>query len=187
MSTEDPVIQERIRNLISQGQAAAQAGQRELARRYLQAAIDLDPNNVDAWLWLAGVQDDPMETKQCLERVLELDPGNVQAQRGLQWVEAQLAERQQQAPAPEPETPSRARAIHQELRAHLRTPVTEVEEEEAPAALAGETTSAGSSRFQFLSGEDILYRSLTLALTGLLVLGIVLLVLLVVGVIRPLA
>jgi len=184
VSAEDPIIQERVRSLISQGQAAAQAGQRELARRYLQSALDLDPDNVDAWLWLAGVQDDPLEAKQCLERVLELDPDNQQAKQGLRWAEAQLAARGE-APESKPEEPQRARAIHQELRAHLRAPT--VEDEDAPAALTGEIPSENAERSGLLSGEDVLYRSLTLALTGLLLLGIVLLVLLVVGAIRPLA
>ncbi len=184
MSAEDPTIQERVRSLIGQGQAAAQAGQRELARRYLQSALDLDPDNVDAWLWLAGVQDDPLETKRCLERVLELDPDNAQAQQGLRWVEAQLA-KQGGVPESKPEEPQRARAIHQELRAHLRTPV--VEDEDAPAALTGEVASEDEDQLDLVSGEDMLYRGLTLALTGLLLLGIVLLILLVVGAIRPLA
>ncbi|MDQ7029458.1 MAG: tetratricopeptide repeat protein [Ardenticatenia bacterium] len=148
----DPVLQERVRSFIEQGRTAAQAGQRELARRYLHAAIEIDPDNADAWLWLAGVQDDPLEAKRCLERVLELDPNNAQAQRGLEWVEAQLAE---QGIAPEEKsqaTPSRS--IHQELRAHLRTSASE--QEEAVPSLTGPTTAVSNTRFSALPSEDLI-------------------------------
>ncbi|GEM_PF-3870608 len=179
----DPVLQERVRSFIEQGRTAAQAGQRELARRYLQAALDIDPENADAWLWLAGVQDDPLEAKRCLERVLELDPGNVQAQRGLQWVEAQLAEQGIES-EPEPQATT-SRSIHQELRAHLRSSTPEPDEEEPVPSLTGPTVATSGFRLSALANEELIYRSLALALAGLLVLGIVLLVLLFVGVIQP--
>jgi tetratricopeptide (TPR) repeat protein len=127
----------RVDQLIRQGQAAAQVGNNDLAREYLQAAVDLDPTNVTALLWLSGVLPDPMKAGATLERVLELDPGNVRAQAGLAHLQQQLSQRatalatsyvEPPAPAafqPPATTPTQERAvrplsIEQELRASLR-------------------------------------------------------------------
>lgn len=88
---ESSPSEERVATLIRQGQAAAQAGQQELARRYLNAAVDLAPDSAVAWLWLAGVQE-PAEARESLLTVLRLDPDNRRARAGLAWVEQQLAE-----------------------------------------------------------------------------------------------
>ncbi|HEX8683650.1 MAG TPA: hypothetical protein VF707_15125 [Ardenticatenaceae bacterium] len=130
----------RVDQLIRQGQAAAQVGNNDLAREYLQAAVDLDPTNVTALLWLSGVLSDPMKAGATLERVLELDPANARAQAGLAHLQQQLSQRAA-APAPayvEPPAPAafqppattitpttqeravRPLSIEQELRASLR-------------------------------------------------------------------
>lgn len=82
-------MDERIAQLIRQGQTAAQQGNNEMARGYLEAAVELDPDNVIAWLWLAGVQDEPARARQALQHVLELDPDNARARQGLAQLEAQ--------------------------------------------------------------------------------------------------
>ena len=76
--------------LTQQAIAAAQAGDRDEARSLLQQATELDPRNAEAWLWLAGVEDDLEEKRRCFQRVLELEPYNEQARLGLQRVEAKL-------------------------------------------------------------------------------------------------
>lgn len=106
---ESPLLQERAESLLRQGQAAAQAGQQELARRYLQAAVDIEPNNATAWLWLAGVQE-PAEAHESLKKVLELDPTNSRARAGLAWVERQLPPSSQLASQSSP--PSATDALH---------------------------------------------------------------------------
>ena len=51
---------------------AIQSGDRDAARRYLLQAIDIDPWNEQAWLWLSTVIDDPDRERECLERALRL-------------------------------------------------------------------------------------------------------------------
>jgi tetratricopeptide (TPR) repeat protein len=73
--------------LIQHGQAAARVGRREEARGYLRRAVQLAPDNVEAWLGLAGVEDDAAAKIACFEKVLSLDPGNVEAKLGLEMLE----------------------------------------------------------------------------------------------------
>jgi hypothetical protein len=73
--------------LIQRGQAAARVGHREEAHAYLRRAVELAPGHVDAWLELAGVEDDPAGKRACFETVLSLDPDNVAAQLGLEMLE----------------------------------------------------------------------------------------------------
>lgn len=72
--------------LLQQGIAAARAGRREEARGLLMRVVEADERNERAWLWLAGVVDDPGDIRTCLENVLDLNPDNVKAQQGLAWV-----------------------------------------------------------------------------------------------------
>jgi tetratricopeptide (TPR) repeat protein len=76
-----------MNNLLEQGIAAAQAGQRDEARALLIRAVEADERNEQAWLWLAGLVDDPNDMRTCLENVLDLNPGNVKARQGLEWIE----------------------------------------------------------------------------------------------------
>lgn len=70
--------------LLSQGIAAAKAGQREQARDLLMQAIELDERNEKVWLWLSGVVDTDEDRCVCLENVLALNPDNAWARRGLE-------------------------------------------------------------------------------------------------------
>ncbi len=88
--------------LLREGIAAAEAGQRERARDLLMRVVEMDEENVMAWLWLSGVVDSLDEREICLENVLALDPANAAARKGLAWVRKQkeagvsgLAETQQ--------------------------------------------------------------------------------------------
>ena len=71
------------KELIQRGQAASAVGRREQAREYLSRAVELAPENVDAWMALAGVEDDPAQKAACFEKVLKLDAENVEARLGL--------------------------------------------------------------------------------------------------------
>jgi tetratricopeptide (TPR) repeat protein len=70
------------------GIAAARDGRRGEARTILMRVVELDERNEQAWLWLAGVMDDPADVRICLENVLELNPGNARARQGLDWLNA---------------------------------------------------------------------------------------------------
>ena len=76
--------------LLRQGIAASRAGQSQDAKRLLRQAIELDPDNESAWLWLSGVVDSLSERQHCLEQVLRLNPGNAHARAGLAWLEQQV-------------------------------------------------------------------------------------------------
>jgi len=73
--------------LMRRGQAAARVGRRDQAREYLRGAVELDPKNVEAWLDLAGVEDDLARKRACFQKVLEVDPGNDQARLGMEMLD----------------------------------------------------------------------------------------------------
>ena len=75
------------KELVRRGQAAARVGRREEARGYLRRAVELDPGNVQAWLALAGVEDDLAQKRHCFETVLSLDAGNDEAHLGLEMLD----------------------------------------------------------------------------------------------------
>jgi hypothetical protein len=77
--------------LIKRGQAAARVGRRDEAREILRRAVELAPNQAEAWLELAGVEEDPAQKKACLERVLTLDPGRMEARLGLEMLQRDLS------------------------------------------------------------------------------------------------
>lgn len=89
-------------DMLEQAIGAARAGQRPTARGLLGAILADDPTDVQAWLWLSGVVDQPAEQVQALERVLALDPSNARATYGLQWMHEHHPEIWLPPPAPIP-------------------------------------------------------------------------------------
>jgi tetratricopeptide (TPR) repeat protein len=101
---------QQLQTLLHQGIAAAKAGQKDQARQFLLRVIEDDESNVQAWLWLSSVVDDPVEKFTCLHNVLQLEPDNQPAQLGLARLNSSSS---RLPPAPvtrpplvEPETPS---------------------------------------------------------------------------------
>jgi hypothetical protein len=74
-------------DLMQRGKAAARVGRLEEAREFLGRAIELAPENVEAWLALAAVEDDPASKVACFETVLKLEPDNVEARLGLEMLQ----------------------------------------------------------------------------------------------------
>jgi len=62
---------------------AAKQGDNNKAIQFLKQVLNANPNDVDAWLVLAAVMDDPKRKRQCLNRVLTLDPVNMVAREEL--------------------------------------------------------------------------------------------------------
>lgn len=62
---------------------AAKQGDNNKALAFLKQVLNANPNDVDAWLVLAAVVDDPQRKRQCLNRVLKLDPVNQVAREEL--------------------------------------------------------------------------------------------------------
>jgi tetratricopeptide (TPR) repeat protein len=108
--------------LLQRGQAAARVGRWEEARAVLRRAVELAPENADAWLALAGVEDDVADKINCFEKVLSLDPDNVEAHLGLDMLRAQASE----------QVPSREGA-EDELEAVLAEASRRLEEAVGPA------------------------------------------------------
>lgn len=71
-----------LRELVAEGVAAAQSGDRARARVLLTQATDKDPANSEAWMWLASISEYPEELLVFLNKVLECDPTN---RRALDW------------------------------------------------------------------------------------------------------
>jgi twitching motility two-component system response regulator PilG len=70
-------------SLLRDGIAAAKAGDKALTRRLLQEAVQHEPDNEAAWLWLAGVGESPQHCLASLERVLQINPLNQRATAGI--------------------------------------------------------------------------------------------------------
>ncbi len=79
---------DQARDLRQQGITAAKAGQKDEARRLLQQAIRLEPDNEAGWLWLASVARDGQERLFCLQKILEINPHNDTARKALQSFES---------------------------------------------------------------------------------------------------
>ncbi len=84
---DEAVTDSNPTELIQRGRAAARVGRLDEARQFLRHAVELDPDNVDGWLALAGVVDDPEDKIACFERVLALDPDNTQARMSLEMLQ----------------------------------------------------------------------------------------------------
>ena len=62
---------------------AAKQGDNNKALAFLKQVLNSNSNDIDAWLVLAAVVDDPQRKRQCLNRVLTLDPVNKVAREEL--------------------------------------------------------------------------------------------------------
>jgi len=72
------------------GIAAARAGQKVQAWRYLRRSIVLDDGVEETWLWLAGVAATTQESLICLRHALAINPHSQRARAGLRWARRQL-------------------------------------------------------------------------------------------------
>ena len=81
----DPTRQDdqaRFAEYLQSGVRAAQSGDRKTARNLLMSAVDIEPHNENAWLWLASISEYPEELLVFLNNVLDINPQN---ERALQW------------------------------------------------------------------------------------------------------
>lgn len=102
----DARIEERVKQsgiadaavLVALGRTLVEVGQKPAANRLLVRATELDPTNVEAWLWRAGVTEDQIDAVDCLKQVLSLDPENAQAKAGLKWAQSKEHNARNQVP-----------------------------------------------------------------------------------------
>lgn len=86
-STDRQVIIEAFWEKANQ---AADKGQNETARAWLEGIVELDEDAVDAWIRLADLIPDAHERMHCYVRVLEISPGNEQARNGIRRTRKQV-------------------------------------------------------------------------------------------------
>ncbi len=84
--------------LLAAAQDAARTGDREQARTAFYAVIDREPDNLDAWLWLGAIADDPEDAVAYLQRALEINPRSIRARKGIEWAQARLGSSPPAAP-----------------------------------------------------------------------------------------
>ncbi len=80
----------QLEELLSQGQAAVHAGQRSEARRLFHQVLALDPDNVDAWIWLAYLAPSPRQSVAYLEQARALHPHSQRLREALAWAQSRL-------------------------------------------------------------------------------------------------
>ena len=86
-------VNDQVIALMRAAIAAARRGDRALARRCFRQIVSLDPSNEAAWLWLAGLSENPRASLAYLSRVLEINPQNERAKAGLRWARHRLPAR----------------------------------------------------------------------------------------------
>ncbi|MEZ5308145.1 MAG: response regulator [Pyrinomonadaceae bacterium] len=77
-----------VEQMLRDGIAMAQNGERAEARTLLLRVTEDDPKNENAWLWLASISEYPEELLVFLNNVLAINPEN---ERALEWAKATKA------------------------------------------------------------------------------------------------
>ncbi len=77
-------MSETLSAYTQKGIAAMKAGNYNLARQFFERAIDENPDDETAWLWMSSIVHTPGEKREYLKRVLEINPHNAAAKRGLE-------------------------------------------------------------------------------------------------------
>ncbi len=158
------------------GVAAARAGRFQQARNHLRRVTAHDPQNEEAWLWLAGVADDPQESLACLAQALTLNPKNEHAKAGIRWARAKLVKESRalsfyptdgvasptMATAPSPLVPRQPASVSE--RVSFRRAMSLAV---AVSAIFG--TVAGWAEWELTSGRYPVWSTLAAPLVGLIV------------------
>jgi DNA-directed RNA polymerase subunit RPC12/RpoP len=81
-------------SLLRRGIIEARAGIKTTARRYLEQALLVDPGDLDiqiqANLWLSKIEDDPVQKRELLEKVLAVNATHAEARRMLAILDGRL-------------------------------------------------------------------------------------------------
>src|SRR4028118_193199 len=73
----------RAQSLLRAGIDALNAKDNANARSLLNEAVQLEPQNEQAWLWLSGAVETTDERRRCLEQALAINPLSEPAKHGL--------------------------------------------------------------------------------------------------------
>ena len=85
----DDDLDAQLAEFMAQGKSAARDGNLPRAYAFFRKVTQLDHQNEEAWLWRAGVADEPAETRACLEELLSINPTHERAAEGLRWLREQ--------------------------------------------------------------------------------------------------
>ena len=77
--------EKNVLQLFQTGVKAAQNGNRAEARQMLLEVVEAEPQNENAWLWLASISEYPEELLGFLNNILNINPNNA---RALEWSQA---------------------------------------------------------------------------------------------------
>ncbi|MBK6432815.1 MAG: tetratricopeptide repeat protein [Anaerolineae bacterium] len=77
---------ETVVEKLARASAAMRVGEMQQARSLYEEAIGDAPDNVEAWLGLAGLVGSPDDKRACFELALRLDPANREAVAGIEFL-----------------------------------------------------------------------------------------------------
>jgi lipoprotein-anchoring transpeptidase ErfK/SrfK len=105
--TPHTAIRSDLLKLLAQGKAMAKQGSREKAQTCFARVLALQPDHIEALMWLAALTPDPKQSIRYLNRVLEISPRHPQAIAGIQWARERLPPSSPtRLPANSPQTPA---------------------------------------------------------------------------------
>ncbi len=100
---------EQAANLVEQGNAALQKGDKAKAHDLFQQATELDQKNEQAWLWRGSTTSDVDEALTCMEQALAINPANEPAREARSWLRVKkLRETAKTQPDTAPQTLDRS-------------------------------------------------------------------------------
>ena len=84
---------------LEQAIRAYKSGEKQKAQKLLARIVQAEPNNADAWLWLADCIEQDEQKLYCLRRALKIDPNNILVKQSLKKY-AELRSLQQEITQP---------------------------------------------------------------------------------------
>lgn len=82
-----------VEQLLQMAITNAQQNNQEGAKVILRQVLKQDKRNDRAWMWLAYVEDDPVQRRRFLENAVRINPDNKPAQKALNKIKRKKASR----------------------------------------------------------------------------------------------
>lgn len=163
---------DNIDDLLERGIAAAEAGDKEGARRFLSQVIELNPEIEEAWLWLGGIASSPDESLIYFETALALNPRSERAKAGIDWAKGRGAKPKPTVIGQQEEPPLADDFSNQWTPRPVWTPAGNQTYEAEASSRLGALSSVGEGWLGWLTSGD----GKRMALAGAIPLGILLII-----------
>jgi hypothetical protein len=85
--------------LLEQAIDHVNAGELEQGRAQLERVLEQDPKNDQAWVWLSGCVEEPMQRRICLQQALSANPNNQAALDGMEVLNGKLVQASEVPPS----------------------------------------------------------------------------------------